>query len=286
MEITRRFLFKGYASALSGLIYVPSTSVIDVDCGSSALGIAGGRARSAIRDKSFAQAVRVESAATFVEGLFDDERQARAVVSRKGRQDELRSTTTVTAEVNGLSVGNNDGPFFTATRIRAGLISRSPDGSGEPRIAPAKNTAITGVAIDGYGLALTLNLRLFQTNDTQSKLVAAADDPKLVKSARRNLVMATPLEGQPPPSRPRLIASGGTIYTTIVRDIRWTGKPYPGARIDEHTVVVPEFGRIFFGELLVSAVERRLTMVRFELGSPLRGYVGGGDVGSNGSWYP
>ena len=52
-------------------------------------------------------------------------------------------------------------------------------------------------------------------------------------------------------------------------------RPFPGAKIDEHSVIVPDFGTIFFGELLISAFERRLTMVRFELGSPLRGYVGG-----------
>jgi hypothetical protein len=51
-------------------------------------------------------------------------------------------------------------------------------------------------------------------------------------------------------------------------------------------VIVPNFGKVYFGELLMSALERRMTLARFELGSPLGGYVGGGDVGSNGSWYP
>ena len=71
-----------------------------------------------------------------------------------------------------------------------------------------------------------------------------------------------------------------------MKSIRWAGKPFPGAKIDENCVIVPDLGKIFFGELLVGAAERRMTLARFELGSPLRGYVSGGDAGSNGSWYP
>lgn len=286
MELTRRFVFKGYASALSGQLYVPKTTIIDLDGGSCALGLAGGRSRSEVQSKSFGDAVKIGAAASWCEGIFDDEKRARAVVSHEARQEELTSTTTVNTEIKEMTVGNNKGPFFTAKRIRATLISRSPDGSGEPRIAPAKETVIEGAAIDGFGLTISLNLSLFQTNDTRAKIVAVADDKKLSKADRRNLSMHTPLERQSQPFRPRLVSSQDTIYTTIVRDIKWTGKPYPKAEIEENSVVVPDFGRIFFGELLIGTSERRLTMVRFELGSPLRGYVGGGDVGSNGSWYP
>jgi hypothetical protein len=280
MELTRRFLFKGYASAVSGLIYVPKTAVIDTVGATSVLGIAGGRARSEIAATSFADAVRIASATTLVEGVFDDAKQAKAVVSHKDQQANLASTTTVTADVREMGVGNNQGPFFTAKRLRATLVSRSPNGSGEPSITPASDTIIDGIAIDGYGLAITLGLRIFQTHDTHSKLVAAVDDAKVHKSVGRQLLMASGLR------RPTLVSTSGIIYGTIVRDVRWTGKPFPGATIDGHMVIVPNFGKVYFGELLMSALERRMTLARFELGSPLGGYVGGGDVGSNGSWYP
>ena len=78
----------------------------------------------------------------------------------------------------------------------------------------------------------------------------------------------------------------GIIYTTIVESITWTGKPFPGATIDGHVVTVPDFGKIFFGELLVGGSERRLTMVRFELGSEWGGCADGGGVDTNGSYYP
>jgi hypothetical protein len=288
MELTRRFVFKAYASALSGQIYVPSTNPVDVECGSSALGVAGGRARSEMKGGRFGgDAVRVESATTLCEGRFDDEKRAKLVVSHKARQEELTSTTRTSSELKGLSVGNNKGPFFTARRIRASLVSRSPAGSGEPRIAPEDDTVIEGAAINEYGLTITLNLSLFQTCDTRSKLVASADDPKVTRSSARNLVLNSRVAGQPGSGRPELVSSQDTIYTTVVKDIKWRGgREYPGARIDEHSVIVPDFGRIFFGELLVSPSERRLTMVRFDLGSPLRGYVSGGDASSNGGWFP
>jgi hypothetical protein len=287
MELQRRFVFRATSSALSGQIFVPSTSVVDVECGSSALGVAGGRARSQMKDASFADgAVKAASATTLVEGVFDDEKKAKLVVSHKGRQEELTSTTKTIVEVQGLSVGNNKGPFFTAKRFRATLVSRSPEGSGEPRIAPEKDTVIEGAAVNQFGLTITLNLDLFQTCDTRSKLVAAADDPRTARSCARNLVLNTRVAGQQGSGRPELVVSQDVIYTTIVKEIKWTGRPYPGAKIDEHSVIVPDFGRIFFGELLVSTHERRLTMVRFDLGSPLRGYVSGGDASSNGGWFP
>jgi hypothetical protein len=74
------------------------------------------------------------------------------------------------------------------------------------------------------------------------------------------------------------------MHGTIVKSIKWAGKPYPGATIDGHVVTVPEFGRIFFGEVAVAKMSRRLTMLRFEFGSPFGGDAAIGDVQDNGSW--
>ena len=41
---------------------------------------------------------------------------------------------------------------------------------------------------------------------------------------------------------------GTTIYATLVRKIEWDGPANPNAKIDEHTVIVKDFGQIFFGE--------------------------------------
>ena len=69
-----------------------------------------------------------------------------------------------------------------------------------------------------------------------------------------------------------------------MKSIHWAGDPYPGAEIEHHSIIVRDFGRIFFGELLVTDLSRRLTMLRFELGSPVGGSAACAEVESNGTW--
>ena len=57
-----------------------------------------------------------------------------------------------------------------------------------------------------------------------------------------------------------------------------------GAEIDENSVVVPEFGTIFFGEILITASERRASMLRLQLGSPEGGAEVYAEVATNGTW--
>jgi len=281
MELTKRFLFRGNASALSGQIFRPRTVIVDME-GASSIGVSGGRSQAQIKGRAFDEVIRFGSAMTLAEGLFDDEKQARAVTNHKGEPQELNATTNVVAELRELSVGRQI--VFNAKRIRAALVSRSPRGSGEPSIAPAKGVLIQGVDVGGFGLDIALNAGLFQKLDTRSKVAAAADDPKMVSRFGAHFVLDATIKGQP--RRAGLIVRNGIIYTTIVQSITWTGKPFPGATIDGHVVTVPDFGKIFFGELLVGGSERRLTMVRFELGSEWGGSADGGGVDTNGSFYP
>ena len=81
-------------------------------------------------------------------------------------------------------------------------------------------------------------------------------------------------------------ASGPIMLTTIVREVKWTKKPHPTATIDKNLIEVPDFGRIFLGELLATGDSRRLTIMRLQLGSPFGISVGVGDVHTDGSWYP
>ena len=282
MDLTRRFVFRGHASAIAGQIFRPKTIIVDVAGGASALGVSGGRSQSQINGQAFGEIIRFGSASTLAEGLFDDARQAAAVTNHKGLQSELDATTTVTAEAREVSVGVK--PVVTIKRLRGTLVSRAPRGSGEPSIGPARDTTIQGVEIGGFGLIVDLNVSFFQKYDTRSKVLAAADDPKVFERNAVHVVAGATVEGQQ--SGRGLIQRYGVLYTTIVKELRWEKKPYPGAKIDGHSVIVPDFGTVYFGELLIHSSERRLTMVRFELGSPIGGYCDFGDVGSNGSGFP
>src|SRR5688572_7566062 len=282
MDLTRRFVFRGNASAIAGQIFRPKTIIVDVNCGGSSLGVSGGRSQAQIKAQSFGEIIKFGSAFTLAEGLFDDAKQAAAVTDHKGRQSNLDSTTTVTAETRDVSVGVK--PVVTLKRVRGTLVSRAPRGSGEPSIAPARDTTIQGVSVGGYGLVVDLNVGLFQKYDTRSKVLAAADDPKVLDKNPTHFVVGATIEGQR--TGRGLIQRYGVLYTTIVRELRWEKKPYPGAKIDGHRVIVPDFGTVYFGELFVHSSERRMTMVRFELGSPWGGYADVGDVSSNGSGFP
>ena len=284
MDLTRRFVFRGNASAVAGQIYRPKTIIVDANGGASSLGVSGGRSRSKIGGASFGDIIKFGSAFTLADGLFDDEKQAAAVTDHKGRQSQLSTTTTVTAETREISVGVK--PVVTIKRVRGTLVSRSPQaGSGEPSIAPARDTTIQGVTIAGNPLTVNLNIGLFQKYDTRSKVLAAADDPKCFRGYGNQLVTGATIDGIAP-ERPGLISRDGVIYTTIVKELKWESKPPKNARIDGHSVIVNDFGTVYFGELLISGTERRMTMVRFEIGSPVGGYCDYVDVGSNGTFFP
>jgi hypothetical protein len=71
-----------------------------------------------------------------------------------------------------------------------------------------------------------------------------------------------------------------------VKKIEWDGTPHPNAEIHGHVVYVPEFGKIYFGEMFITGHYRRLTMVRFQLGSPDGGEIVAADGETNGSNWP
>jgi len=49
---------------------------------------------------------------------------------------------------------------------------------------------------------------------------------------------------------------------------------------------VPDFGKIYFGEMFIKGDSRRLTMVRFQLGSPDGGEVAAAEGETNPSTWP
>jgi len=281
MDLTRRFYFRGNASALSGLFYRPNTVIVDLP-GASSLGVSGGRSQSEIAGLAFGDVIRFGSAKTFAEGVFDDVSLATAVSNFEAEPIALNSTTNVMAEIRELAVGRR--PLFRARLIRGALVSRSPANSGEPSIAPGPGTVIQGVDIGGFELKVVLNAELFRRLDTRSKVSAAVDDARLADEFRQHFVADASINGQV--RRSGLVVRNGLIYTTIVKEITWVSEPFPESNIDGHVVTIPDFGKIFFGELLIGGAERRLTMVRFEMGSPIGGWADGGGLDTNGSFYP
>jgi hypothetical protein len=282
MEQRRRFIFRGNAAAFGGRLVRPTDIVLESP-GASSLPVTGGRSVARIPRTAFEDFFSIESASTFAEGRFDDARQLIEKTHHRVQEDSLAATTTVNADVVGMAIGRK--PRVTIGHLHASLTAKSPLGSGEPAIQIGKDTAIEKVDVNGHALIVEIDLTPFQRCDTYAKLMTAADDHAFVRESGRALFMNNPQPGHPAPGAGRLIESyPGTLYATIVKSIKWTGEPFPGSRIENNMITIPDFGRLFFGELLISRYDRRLTMVRGALGSDSGGDVSTVDVQDNGSW--
>lgn len=282
MDNRRRFIFRASAAAFGGHIIRPKDIVLEAP-GASALPVTGGRSVATIPRTRFDDYFSIESAKTFTEGLFEDRKQFLDFTNHQIEQDALVAATQAIAEVNTMIVGRQ--PRLTIKHLRGELRARSPLGSSLPAVRVG-DLAVDGVDIDGHRLIVDLNPVPFQRFDTYAKLLVAADDPAFVKDSGDSLYMRTARKGEtaPPPAGRLIVDSYGTIYATVVRSIRWDGAPFPGAEIERNYVSIPDFGRIFFGELLINTDYRRLTMVRMALGSDSGGSASGSDVQDNGGW--
>jgi hypothetical protein len=284
MDHPLRYVFHSHAAAFGGRIVRPKDVVLEAQ-GASALLVTGGRSVAKLQRTRFDEFFEVESANTLTEGFFEDVKGFVDVTNHKAEEQSLTAVSRARAEIDGLSVGRK--PRLTIKRVVAELTNRSGGYSGQPAIRLGKDVAIDGISIEGHRLVVELNTKPFFKHDTHAKVLAAADDSKFVEEAGESLFMSKRFghHAKTPPFR-KLIRNGHTIYATIVKSIRWDGKPFPKSEIHDNSVKLPEFGRVFFGELLIAEHSRRLTMVRMALGSDAGGSASAGDVETNGTWSP
>ena len=159
------------------------------------------------------------------------------------------------------------GGRLSVRQLSALLQASSIPGQDEPSIVIGSATSARGVVIDGAPLTVEFDVAAFGRVPTYSQFMEAGQPGCL--------------HDKPATAGPRK-----PVLTTIVKSLRWSKKPPATARIEGHTVKVDDFGRIFFGEMLVDFGSRRLTVMRLRLGSPEGGMVDFADVQTNGSWYP
>ena len=284
MPDARRFVFHGHAAALSGRIVrvgegtkakFIKNSFIDLPA--AALPAAGGRSTARLSRKQLTDAtvrsfVRFDSATASSEGVFEDARGHFEATLGKRATDTLGPMTRVSAEVRGLDVGLKGHVHMVIKRVRGGFTSKKGTDGGEAAIELNKETGFDGNSVrfvdakgKAYSLVVGIERDVFHAHHTFSALKAAPGGSAL----RR--------------------ADDGAMHGTIVKPLAWKGPEFPGSTIDPDqpgAVSVPGFGRVFFGEISVAPQQRRLTMVRVALGSPIGGDFGCVDVMDNGSISP
>ncbi len=263
-DVSRRFVFHGAASALSGRVYRPRTVAgVIASPASSAITVAGGLSRSDVTKRTrIAPWLTIGGASTVAEGGFDDLKQAIEMTWHRVAEDTLATTTRVSATIKDFDLTLKPNRV-TASLLRATLQGSHPtDNTGTP-IRLGRDTDVKNLQIDGYPLTVVIDRERFGGADTFQQ-IARGERADAVRSG----------------------ASGPVVLTTIVRQLKWAKKPHPTATIDGNAVTVPDFGVLFFGELLATADARRLTLLRLRLGSPTGISIGINDVHTDGSWYP
>ncbi len=266
MELKRRFIFNGSAAAYGGRFVRPDDVVL-ASSGGSALSVAGGRSEWKDSGIRFGKSFRVARAVTSATGLVDSLRDAIRVTHGKLPADALSATTTVTARVRGVEVGGAPPakrgdprePLMKVADVSASMTSRSAEPGHESSVV-VDNAAISVVTFDGHRLRVDVNIEPFKRHDTRAKVLAAKEI--IQQHGDQDMILAT-----------------------VVKGLAWLGKPFPGAEfINSNGVFIPNLGRFYFGEILIKASSRRLTMIRMQLGSPTGGDGVFIDVDTNGTW--
>ncbi len=296
MMTKRQFFFGGSAAAIGGQIVRPlDRAGLLVAKGASALTSAGGRSLGDLGGEELAGFLRFGSGTTSAEGVFEEDRQLVARVNEaKASLDLLRARTTLKAAVKGLRIGE-EVVFEPRDVVSIELITRTSLSTYESTFEIGDDTRIpdcvfTKKGQDPYVLEIEIDRGFFNDRyNSRLKLLAAASDPDFVaKEGRRLLLGRVDREKPVPVPTPRtFLSSYGPLYATIVKEMRWRGgRAFPDSRIEGNAVHVPDFGTVYFGELILLPDSRRLIGARFDLGCPWGAMFAVSEGADQPLWYP
>ncbi|MBS1858623.1 MAG: hypothetical protein JST11_24855 [Acidobacteria bacterium] len=272
----KHYVFHASACAAAARIRRPKPMTMPAH-GAAALPITGGESRAdhptckwpEQPEAGAAHYLTFDSVLSHVNGDFEDAAQATAMTRGEVPVESLAALTGVTSEVRNVSVMGR----VTAARVVMKLQARSV--TWEPSIR-CEGSVLEGVAVDGHPVSITLATDFFSQHDTLAKLGDACGTP-----THRHCFFDGG-EG----ARHGFVHRNGTGKATLVKEITWAGPAHPNATIDGHCITIPDFGKVYFGELFVTAASRRLTMMRFQLGSPVGGEICLASGDTNGSQWP
>ena len=261
----RRFIYRGNAVAAAGHLRSVAGEHVRLDPrkptihGESSLPVIGGVSQSQVAKPRllFDGNIEYGRCGTFASGTGTD---AYTVTIVAASVDSVRVTASPTAEDGLHDVSTVS---FRADLLSVGLRTTYPV-NGEPRFQLLRRPDTTGMSIVrkfGRGRREEIKLRLEYDDDL--------------------LARETYSEFQRYPDQERRItgSSSGYLRTSIVRAI------YRGdERIEGNVLREPGLGTIYFGEMLINDHNRRLTLVRIEIGSDPKGDFSAAAVDPNGIW--
>jgi hypothetical protein len=256
--VQRTYIYNGQGHALSGHITLPFDHQIEVQAGMS-LPTTGGIGHARVEKFRFQDYVSFTAGYTYVAG------------SKSG---QYTYTTLVTAAVENLNILD----VVTADRVVARLASHhslAPNlNQHEPQIT-LLGSKIENLKISGCPVQLEFEDDLFLRLNTFDELKKHFD----VNEGFRKMAADPFVTTQPNvPVDPR-----GVLLCSLVKDMKIDCS---GVTTVGHAFDVPQFGRVYIGEVLAQYRKRTVTMLRFDLGCPVVGTMMSAQAGGNGHPFP
>lgn len=264
MSPYRTFHYHANAHVLSATFTRPLPHVVEVQ-GASSLPIIGGHGSNLVEDFRFEHFLSVKRGYTHVSGTPQE-------VEVDGKK-KTYFTTLVTAVAESVNIFD----VFHADRIVARFASSHTLDDAEPRFTLV-GSKFDGVQIGGCKTEVPIDATLFEKIDTFD---AARKEFKSNADFKR--MAEDPFEGGDKLPEP---SEYGAILCSIVDVKTMKVKKCPGVTQKGHSFIIPKFGKLFLGEVLLEHSRRTLTMVRFELGSPVSGSGTVVALDSNGKPWP
>ncbi len=270
------FYYDADASSLGGFIEKPFQEIIPSRA-SVSLPAVGGYATTRTEAFNFKEIVSCRSAYTRVSGRTIEEGGP--------------WSTQVTSVIEGLNILE----ILTAERIVAQISVEHSREGGPSRISFA-GTHFGKLRVGGQDVCPMLNSNLFAVGNEADNVSSRGTWPALLNAGQeqarklvQNVAESTDrnayewvLQRYGWMESKRELQKDGCVLCSLVDGIEGT---VPGKTLS-HFVEIPDFGRIFLGEILAFPRSIQLTMVRAELGCNVHGKISAAVAHINGSTMP
>ncbi len=309
LPVEKRFIFNGSAVAFAGRIRRPDDVFVNA-AAPCHLPVTGGLSEARIEGPGvdpflYKNLITFSAAYSRAQGDFSDPRRAVDFTRGNHGQNELPTNTAVQTRLENLQVHSEADPnenaperTFSASLLEAHLEStsnRRDAVSFRSMAAVFTGVGLTTVEPTGTSTASLLvhtATEIFDANDTKAKLIETfAKDGDFRK---QYAAMFYPPGANLPGFLDNLFgkheipnADQGPVVATFVTRLEWVGGVAPqGTEILNNRLTISGLGRIYFGEIIIDEGSRRVTLLRFELGSTHGGDASACELVSNGTTWP
>lgn len=265
-------LHHGYALGCGGYVERDGTQLPIDAVAPAVISIVGGKCRTERSDWQFELPKTAKYPRFFIS-------LSKCVTEVSSKEDRKQWTTTAESTVEGLNLCD----VIRADRVTMKLTSvhlkkKKGQRKSEPRIS-FEGSEFVGLSVNrvGFDIPIDRDLDCFQTHGEVKKVIRG----KLWPTPRRGLPLAACKEWTKN-FNPRNLVTAGREEPEYMRDLArkyvsdkltrcsivgdFKVPPETGAVKRGYSIDIDGFGRIFFGEMIVSDGMKRLDMIRFDLG--------------------